>query len=117
MTTINLFQNEKDTVTFKAGETIFEKGAEGDAMYAVKSGVVETVLDGQVLSTIEIGGIFGEMALVDHSPRSASAVAKTDCELVRIDEDRFQILMKSNPFFGLYVLRITVERLRYHMNA
>lgn len=48
-------------------------------MYGVVEGEVEITLRGKHLDTIEAGGIFGELALVDDSPRSATAVAKTNC--------------------------------------
>ena len=112
MTTLDLLKNETDTVLYEAGQQIFSTGDAGDVMYAVIFGEVEIIADDEVLETVEPGGVFGEMALVDQEPRSASAVAKTDCELVRIDENRFNLLVKFNPFFALEVLRVTVQRLR-----
>jgi CRP-like cAMP-binding protein len=109
---MNIFKDEQDTVTFSAGDTIFSAGDPGDVMFAVKSGTVEIFFNDALLETIGEGGIFGEMALIDRSARSANAVAKTDCELIRIDEDRFDLLVKFNPYFALEVLRVTVRRLR-----
>jgi CRP/FNR family cyclic AMP-dependent transcriptional regulator len=112
MSSINIFRNEEDTVTYSAGDTIFSVGDPGEVMFAVKSGAVEIFFNEQLLETVREGGIFGEMALFDHEVRSATAIAKTDCELVRVDEDRFDLLVKFNPYFALEVLRITVRRLR-----
>jgi CRP-like cAMP-binding protein len=109
---MNIFKSEQDTVTYSAGETIFSVGDPGDVMFAIKSGTVDIFFDEALLETVKEGGIFGEMALVDRSVRSANAIAKTDCELVQINEDRFDLLVKFNPYFALEVLRVTVRRLR-----
>jgi CRP-like cAMP-binding protein len=58
------------------------------------------------------GAFVGEMALIDRQRRSASAVARTDCKLVRIDEQRFQFMTQQTPFFALEVMRTLVRRLR-----
>ncbi|HEU5100134.1 MAG TPA: Crp/Fnr family transcriptional regulator [Roseiflexaceae bacterium] len=58
------------------------------------------------------GGIVGEMALIDDRPRSATAVAATDCRLVPIDERRFTFLVQQTPMFALAVMRVMAERLR-----
>lgn len=112
MTSVDIFKNEKNFVVFSAGQTIFEEGQSGDTMFAVKQGEVDIIYREKVLETVHEGGILGEMALVDHHPRSASAVARTDCQLVPINEERFKTLIHTTPFFALQVLRITVDRLR-----
>ena len=58
------------------------------------------------------GGIMGELALIDSKPRSASAVAKTDCRLVPLDDKQFIFLVQQTPFFAIRVMRIMAERLR-----
>jgi CRP-like cAMP-binding protein len=58
----------------------------------------------------------GEMALIDSQPRSATAVALTDCSLAVIDEKRFLFMVHETPFFALDIMRILAERLR-QMNA
>ena len=68
--------------SYTAGQAIFQQGDAGDCMYCVKEGFVEIVAGGKVLETLESGHIFGEMALVDKQPRSATARAKTDCQVV-----------------------------------
>jgi CRP-like cAMP-binding protein len=52
------------------------------------------------------------MAMVDGQPRTASAVARTDCRLVPIDQKRFQFLIQETPYFAIEVMRLLVERLR-----
>ena len=56
--------------------------------------------------------MFGEMALVDSEPRSAEAVARTDCKLVPINKKRFAFLVTETPFFALEVMQVMANRLR-----
>jgi CRP/FNR family transcriptional regulator, cyclic AMP receptor protein len=101
---------------FSAGQHIFTVGQPGDTMYVVKEGEVEVVVNGKVVDTVSPGGIFGEMALIDKQPRSATAVAKTDCKLVSVNEERFQRLVKQTPHFAIQVMRVMAQRLR-HMDS
>jgi CRP-like cAMP-binding protein len=112
VTKIELFQHAKDFVTFKAGAKIFEAGQPGEYMYAVVEGEVDIVAGGRVLETTAAGGIVGEMALIDRSARSASAIARSDCKLVPVDAKRFEYMVQQTPFFALQVMRIMTERLR-----
>ena len=56
--------------------------------------------------------IFGEMALIDDAPRSATAVAVTDVELVPVSEKQFLFLVSQTPFFAIKVMRVLARRLR-----
>jgi CRP-like cAMP-binding protein len=67
---------------------------------------------GETVEEIGAGGIFGEMALIDQSPRGATVTAVEDCEVIPIDERLFIILVQRSPYFGLEVMRILVGRLR-----
>ena len=113
--TIEIFKYEKNVDCFAAGETVFNAGDEGHVMYVVQSGEVDVVARDQVIETIAAGGIFGEMALIDRAPRSASVVARTDCRLVPLDEARFMQHVHRTPFFALQVMRIMNDRLRRRM--
>jgi CRP/FNR family cyclic AMP-dependent transcriptional regulator len=59
------------------------------------------------------GGVFGEMALVDQSPRAASAVAQADSELLSINRKDFLALVKGNPAFAVSLLKGLADRLRF----
>jgi CRP-like cAMP-binding protein len=100
------------SVTFGPGGAIFATGDDGDYMYVVRTGEVEIERDGKVIETLFAGGIFGEMALIDGSPRSATARAKTDVEVAPISEKNFLFLVHETPFFAIAVMRILAERLR-----
>lgn len=113
VSSFKLLRNEKDVRTVAAGETIFSKGDPGDVMYAVIEGEVDIVAPpDRLLETVPSGGIFGEMALLEHCVRSASAVARTDCRLAAISTDRFNFLVQMTPNFALDVMRTMAERLR-----
>jgi len=107
-----LFNNSTDYESFKQGEAIFNAGDAGELAYVVKEGEVDILVAGKVLERVVPGGIFGEMALIDNKPRSASVVAATDCQLVPISENRFTLLVQQTPFFALEVMRVMADRLR-----
>jgi CRP-like cAMP-binding protein len=96
----------------KAGDVIFAEGDPGEAMYVVLEGQVELRIRGKVVETLGPREPFGEMALIDQSPRVATAVAKTDCRLVAVAEKRFLTMVKQTPLFGLQMLRVLAHRLR-----
>jgi CRP-like cAMP-binding protein len=98
--------------SFKAGETIFNEGDRGEEMFVVHSGRVEIRRGGRVVETLGERSIFGEMALIDAGPRSASAVAATDASVVPVGEKQFLFLVSETPFFALNVMRTLVRRLR-----
>ena len=114
--TISLFRNATDCEFFSAGQTIFQEGQPGDVMYAVTEGEVDILVHNKVIDTAGPGGILGEMALIDAKPRSATAIAKTDCKLVPISAKRFTFLVQQTPHFALQVMRVMADRLR-HMDA
>jgi len=94
------------------GEVVVAEGDKGEHMYVVRSGEIEIERNGQVIETLSGGGIFGEMALIDGSPRSATARAKTDAEVAPINEKSFLFLVHETPFFAIAVMRTLAERLR-----
>lgn len=67
------------------------------------------------LDSLGPGGVFGEMALIDKSPRTATVRARSDCRVVPIDEARFMNHVHRTPFFAIQVMRIMNERLRRRM--
>ncbi len=112
MDTLKLFQHSTDFDSFSKGDFIFQTGDEADKMYVVKEGEVEIVVNDTVVEVAGPGIIFGEMAIVDSNPRSASARAKTDCNVVGVDEKRFNFLVQNTPFFAIHVMRVLADRIR-----
>jgi CRP/FNR family transcriptional regulator, cyclic AMP receptor protein len=96
----------------KAGETIFKEGEEAKELYVIKGGQVEIQLGNRVLATLDANDIFGEMALIDSSPRSATAIAKTDVALVPVSKKDFVALVSRAPTFALDVMSMLARRLR-----
>jgi CRP/FNR family cyclic AMP-dependent transcriptional regulator len=99
-------------ISFRSGDVIFQEGEQGDKMYILQSGEVEIAINGKIVETLSQEGIFGEMALIDGSPRSATARAKTHCEVAPISEKNFLFLVDEMPHFALSVMRTLVDRLR-----
>jgi CRP/FNR family cyclic AMP-dependent transcriptional regulator len=105
------------TRNLSKGKTIFQEGDRGDEFFIVVRGQVEIVSGDRHLETLEADGIFGEMALIDDSPRSATAVALTDVILAPIKENQFLFLVQNAPFFALSVMRVLARRLRRQNKA
>jgi CRP-like cAMP-binding protein len=101
---------------YPAGSVIFKEGDRGDEMFVLTSGEARLSHGNRTLETVGKGSIFGEMALADPGPRSATVTAETDCEVVPIDAKRFQFMVHHTPFFALQVMRVMTARLRA-MNA
>jgi CRP/FNR family transcriptional regulator, cyclic AMP receptor protein len=97
---------------YKAGDVIFREGDPADELFIVKTGKVEIRLGNRLLDTLPELSIFGEMALIDHGPRSATAVAATDATLVPVGEKQFLLMVSRTPYFALNVMRVLVQRLR-----
>ncbi len=108
----NIFESMTEPLTVPAGEVIFSTGDDGDSMYVVKSGEVELQVNGWTVETVGEEGFFGEMALIEKDPRTATAVAKTDCVLMPINAKRFEFLTQEVPFFAIYVMKGLSQRLR-----
>jgi CRP/FNR family transcriptional regulator, cyclic AMP receptor protein len=108
----NIFEKDAVPIPYTAGQIIFEFGQMRDFMYVVKKGEVDIVIRGQVVETVGEDGFFGELALIDRAPRSAAAIAKTDCVLIKIDERQFLYLIQETPFFALIVMRTMANRIR-----
>lgn len=101
-----------ETRSFKAGEVIFKAGDIGTEFFVVTSGRVSVRHGNRTLQALGEGEIFGEMALVDAEPRSATVVAETDCVVVPVSEKQFLFMSSEAPFFSLSVMRVLVQRLR-----
>ena len=112
MNLAKLFENSKHVKDYPAGTTIFVQGEPRDVMYVVVVGEVDLQRGGQTFETVSAGTLVGEMAMIDKAPRSATAIAKTDCRLMPIDDRRFEFMISETPSFALHVMRILVDRLR-----
>jgi len=98
-----------DAVKLNATETLFHAGEPGDALFVVRSGSIELFIKdtaGQkiVLTVAEQGDLFGELSLLDSGPRTATAVALTETELLVLDRDDLLLLFQKRPDAALHML-------------
>lgn len=112
MNLAELFRHETDLQTLSAGQTLFKEGEPGELMYVLMSGTAEIIVNGRVVETAEAGAIIGEMGMIDEGARSATVVAKSECQFLPIDRKRFNFLIQQTPHFALHVMRVIADRLR-----
>ena len=108
----NLFSESKDKVQYLPGDAIFKQGDDGDYMYVILEGEILIIAGGQVVDELSKGDLFGEMALIDKSPRSATATAKSKSTLVPVDQATFMFLLQHTPYFSIHVMSVMADRLR-----
>lgn len=113
MEILDYFQNKSDFINFKQGDVIFRQGDPGDFMYVIKEGEISLNIGSQVEYIAVSGECIGEMSIIDESPRSATAIAENDCELIKINQQQFFDLVQQDPSFSILIMQILVERLRY----
>ncbi len=101
--------NVVDAIKLNAGETLFHTGEPGEALFVVRSGSIELYIKdtaGQkiVLTIAEEGSLFGELSLLDSGPRTATAIALNDSELLVLDRDDLLLLFQKRPEAALNML-------------
>jgi len=100
-------------VRYERNHTIVKEGQTGVLMYVVVEGRVAVSIQGKLVEKIGPGGVFGEMALVDRTPRLATVVSETDCGLLAIGRNTFLDLIKASPDFAVSLLGAVGERARF----
>ena len=81
-------------------------------IYFLLKGEVSLTARGRPLGTVQRGEIFGEMGAITHEPRSASALAKTDCTLIALDDRQLERGLAEKPAFALMLMSLLIGRLR-----
>ena len=103
-------------ITLSAGDMLLEEGQAGDSLYVVLDGEFQiskrSAQQEIKVDVREAGTVIGEMSLLDHTPRSASARALTDSHLLRIDQATFDRLLEFSPTAAVSILHIVTARLR-----
>jgi CRP-like cAMP-binding protein len=101
--------------TFQPGEMIFSEFEPGDTFYLIQTGRVELVkVIGDIEKTLDIlqpSEMFGEMAILENSPRSATAIALDTVKVLEFNRQNFEILMMGNPQIALKLLRMFAKRI------
>ena len=94
------------------GSLIFSTGDEARSMFIFLSGTVDLLKGDELLRRVDAPSMVGEMALIDYAPRSLTAVAVTEVEIVEIPERTFWVLVHETPKFAQLVMRVMTERVR-----
>ena len=102
--------------TFSRGDIIFRQGDSGDCMYDIQSGAVDIYVNyggtnEKKIAGLSAGDLFGEMSVIDYSPRSATAVASADgTEVAAVSKDEFVAFFKKEPVKILNLLQQMCDR-------
>jgi CRP/FNR family cyclic AMP-dependent transcriptional regulator len=99
-------------VTHKAGTVIAREGEPGIGLFVIAKGTAEVTIGGMKRATLGAGDFFGEVALLDGGPRTATVTAADDVELLGITEWVFRGLMHEHPSIALKTLQAVAGRLR-----
>ena len=107
---------KEQTATFAAVDMVFSQGDLGTEMFIILEGDVEIVkhINGEshILSHLEKGDFFGEMALLESAPRTADAVAKSEVKVIVINGSQFDEMLRKNPEIAVRIIRKYSKRLR-----
>ena len=101
-----------DETSTLSGQTIFEKGSEGDSMYVIADGSVRIHDGAKTLASLPQGAFFGELSILDGETRSATATAESDCLLLVIRQDSFRRILSKQFDVTENLLKILVRRIR-----
>lgn len=111
---LKLLAFTSEMVNFQNGEILFKVGEPGDCAYVIMSGEVEilsSVDDASVVGVLQINQIFGELALLNDEPRSATLRAKGDLKVMKISESLFMELIRESSGLALNVVRQLSQKL------
>ncbi len=102
-------------VTFRKGDIIFCEYEPGDTFYLIQSGRVQIVrIIGDLEKNIDIlypGEVFGEMAILEEAPRSATTIALDDVKALEFNRANFEVLMMGNPAIAMKLLKLFIKRI------
>ena len=106
------FRDWEDTEEYAVKSVIFSPGDAADGLYVILSGEIELTLHGKLLGTEGVGGIIGEMAIIQAATLSAKATALTDVKLARLNREQFIHFTRESTEFSLHVMAVLANRLR-----
>ena len=112
---LDLAMFERFAVTYQKGDIIFCEHEPGDTFYLIQSGRVQIVkiMDDieKIIDILNPGEIFGEMAILEEAPRSASAIAQDQVKALEFNRENFDVLMMGNPQIALKLLKLFTKRI------
>jgi CRP/FNR family transcriptional regulator, cyclic AMP receptor protein len=116
---LDFFKSAGKPTDIPKGEVIFhEKDTERrllrqrSKIYLLLDGEVELLAGLKPIATVKMGEIFGELAAITHAPRSATAVARTGCKVIALDDKQFEKALEQQPGFALMLMSMLIGRLR-----
>jgi len=118
-TALKFFKSAGNLEVHPEGATIFAESEKGkpfllkrNKMYLLLDGEVNLTRSKKLIGSVRTGEIFGEMASISQMPRSATAIARSACRVVSLDDKEFQSALKKHPEFALMLMSIILGRLR-----
>ncbi len=107
---------QAEVVSFVRDAFICKEGQQADSMFIIKSGIVQIFCDDgkggrKILTHLKLGEYFGEMALLTDEPRTASAIALAETEVIRLKKESFRQLLKTSPGVSLSIIKTLCNRL------
>ena len=101
-----------DEITMTAGTLLVDQGQTGREAFVVLEGDVTVRRNGRKIATVGAGAVVGELSLLDHGPRTATAVCESDCSLLVIDQRRFLGVIDDVPSISHKLLTALASRIR-----
>lgn len=101
-----------DEITMTAGTLVVDQGQTGREAFVVLDGEVTVKRSGRKIATLGPGDVVGELSLLDHGPRTATAICETDCVLLVIDQRRFLGVLDDVPSISHKLLAALASRIR-----
>jgi CRP/FNR family cyclic AMP-dependent transcriptional regulator len=108
---VGFFGSAKKVVEVPSGSEVFHEGDTGECMYGIVGGTVELRTATDLIASLSVDDFFGEMSVVDRSPRMTTAVATLDAVLAQIVRPTFLFLVHETPTFALSVMSAMADRL------
>jgi len=101
-----------DEIQMTAGTLIVDQGQTGREAFVILAGEVDIKRNGRKVATLGAGSMVGELSLLDHGPRTATAICATDCTLLVVDQRRFLGVIDSVPTLSHKLLASLAGRIR-----
>jgi CRP-like cAMP-binding protein len=101
-----------DEVDVRPGTVLMTEGRSGSEFFIILEGTVDVAKGGQHLQTLAAGDFLGEIALIDHGPRTATATATSACRLLVLAHRELDTMLDDNPAVRAAVLKALADRVR-----